>query len=699
MSRSPRSRIHAARVVLGLPLCLLLSLWSAPAMAFDYLEHAFFTDDACSRTQRLLLSRLVMSPSDELLLSKYLALAMMCPERWDRPYCEGGYKQLQGNLNRLKSAPYKSHDYSVTLGDYAALPDHLSRFGPIKNLPRAQDDGLVAQTFEWMAGQGSAGGVIEDVAEDACETQDLSPWKTILEDIEAYLGFSQKTHAPLEVPADYLTPLARAPIPQGPSDPAGVYSFDNPHYLDLVLRNHHHFGQPAFTTWLGFHGAAVQISARPCEQIFALEPDLTEELASGIPGLADVDWDDLKPDDLARRGCAVLKVIAERRLQQWAKRADPTLIAPVKNALMMLKQRSNNAVDALARDRLLDRVVTSLASLVFEGSGLHFLQDGLASGHMRTIRTRGGLQEVRYDHNRDNREGVVAVLRTRQGAYPFVAFGDTYLLGPAFGGRRLCQWSILAALQPTHEEISTCLIQHQRGLLTATTIASILDWALGGTLYGSQSTPAEGQSPCDALPDLERFICAQLPSRPTLVAGDVDGLDRGPMPLLQGSLPVPPPAFSYESLSTKLGMDVAGDAMQIKLDLAFLEELDDYANWLTSYRVGLGATLGRGDRDQWLMDFGYQFHWRWAARFTIDAGMSAYVGFRGFQREDIDLFMGLSPVVGLTILPEGWIKMPLELSISYRAPVTFLNSSTGFFGGDVFEGNWLYVGFGLAFLR
>ena len=695
-SATRRVALHASGALLT--LCALG--WSPPALAYDYLEHAFLTDHACLRVQRQLRDRLMSAHApDDALMARYMALGLLCPERWDRPYCQDDYKQLMGNVNRLKAPPHLSHDYSITLGDYAALPDHLSRFGPIKHLPRAGQDGLVAQTFGWMSRVGSAGGVIEDVAEDACETDDLVPWSIVLEDIEAYMRRLAGRAQPLEVPEDYLTPLARSPVPQGPSDPSGPYSFDNPHYLDLVLRNHHHFGLPAYSTWLGFHSAAVQISARACEQIFALEDDHLEAMARGVPGFEDVSWDDLGPQALAQRGCALLKVHVERRLLEWVKRGDPLLVAPVKGRVLSLLRPLERPDQAIARDLLLDRVVTAIAGLIFEGSGLHFLQDGLASGHMRTIRTRGGLQEVRYDHNRDNREGVVAILRTRAGSYPFVAFGDTFLLGPALPGRRRCDWATLAELKPSPEEITTCLIQHQRGLLTSTSMASLLDWALGGTLYGRPlaDAPLPPGSPCGSLPALDQFICANLPAQATMVAGE--SVIPGEPYLHHGELPVPPPPFSYESLSVKLGMDVAGDATQLKLDVSLLSELDAYADWLTSYRVGVAATIGQDDRDQWLLDLGYHFHWRWAARFTLDAGLSAFFGFRGFKRQSLAFFMGLSPVVGFTILPEGWIKMPLEINVSYRPPVTFFDSTQGFLGGDVFEGHWLYVGFGLAFMQ
>jgi hypothetical protein len=677
-----------------------LVLWVFPCSAwtYDYLEHAFFTDLACTKTQRLLLSTLRDTPDDEVIASRYLALSLFCPQHWKAPYCDDGYKLAQGTVNRLESPPRDSHDYSITLGDYAALPDHLSRFGPIRNLPRAGKDGLIAQTYSWLAATGSAGGVIEDVAEDACETDGLAVWDTIQTDIESYLDRARELGEPLRVPAPYLSPLARAPVPKGPADPAGSYSFDNPHYLDLVLRNHHHFGTAAYSTWLGFHSAALQISERTCEETFALEPDLVDSLADDMTGFDHLDWDDLSERELATQGCALLRVHVSRRLSQWRDFGAREFVDPVRPILMSLAERPAKGAEDRIRRRLLDRVLSGVASLVFEASAVHFLQDGLAAGHMRTIRTRGGLQEVRYDHDRDNTEGVVAVLRTRAGAYPFVAFGDTYLLGPPLTDKSACIWPTPDKPPLTQEEVSTCLVQHQRGLLTAATMASLLDWTLGGTLDSSPPTPLADSSVTRAA-ELAAFVSAHLPSQPTMVAGEDEGQRNQNMALSHGSLPVPPPPFSYESLSVKLGMDVAGDATQLRLDLAFLTELDAFADWMRSVRFGLAATLGQLNRDQWLADVGFHFHWRWAARFTLEAGMSAYLGFRGFKREDLTFFAGLSPVAGLTVLPEGWIKMPLEVSVSYRPPITFLDSEDGFFGRDVLEGNWLYLGFGLAFMR
>lgn len=691
------------KIVLG--LLVGFGFWfagSADAHAYDYLEHAYFTDDACVRVQKLLAQSLKGKKATDDLMARYIALGMYCPVQWKKPYCKGGYKLMAGHINRLEKPPAKSKDYSVTLGDYAALPDHLSRFGPIRGLPRAGKNGLVERTWEWIGDDpDSAGGVIEDVAEDACETDNLAPWSTIDQDINAYLGRIEKTKQPLRVPEAYLSPMARAAVPKGPSDPAGLYSFDNPHYLDLVLRNHHHFGVQAYSSWLGFHSAAVQIAARTCEDTLALDDDVMEDLADDVPGFEDIDWEELSASSYRTRACGLLKFYMRRHLHHWAKSQPAAMIPPVKKALDRLFAPTMDPAQLVYQELFLDRIIGAVSALVFEGSGLHFLQDGLASGHMRTIRTRGGLQEVRYDHDEDNREGVVAIFRTRSGSYPFVAFGDTYLLGPALKGRRRCDWTTIAKDKPTKAEITTCLVQHQRGLMAAATMASLLDWALGGTLYGKpQLNPTPKVSLARKCPgsSLDQFICAHLPTQATMVAGEELPEGFGNQHVHHGALPVPPPAFSYESLTLRFGMDVAGDALQTKLNVAFLSELDDYANWLTSYRIGIGLTFGQQQREQIFADFGYHFHWRWAARFLIDAGLSTYAGLRNFQQEDISFFGGIAPVVGTTVLPEGWVKMPLEITLSYRVPLTLLTSNEGI-PDRIFEGHWFYVGFGLAFLK
>lgn len=740
-----------------LPVCgaLALNLVVAvsPAQAFDYLEHSYFTDTACHRVQAQLATHIAAHPDDVELKARYLALGLFCPTSWQPRYCEDDEKLITGSIHDLARPPALSRDVSLTLGDYAALPDHFARFGPVKNLPLAGKDGLWDWTTRWMTRRrpGGVGGVVEDVAEDACETDGLPDWERIQQDIDAYLARAEE--APLQVPESLLSPLSRAPIPRGPTDPAGAYSFDNPHYLDLVLRNHNHFGVQAYSSWLGFHGAGIEIASRSCESTLALDDWRLRKISKRIPGFDHIDFGDLPEQERATKACAMLGEVVRGRLDAWRRNADPALLAPVARELALLlddedgpleaqqstspPQDSGDAsitarpdmTDILQAAHLLDATTSSVMGLVFEGSGLHFLQDGLAAGHMRTIRTRGGLKEARYDHDQDNRHGVVALMRTRAGVFPLVAFGDSFMLGPVDqSAPSACEGFEAVATgledETRRHQVSVCLIQHQRGILTASSMASLLDWALGGTLYGleegvddhvemSSGSGAAGgkesasehkipnhnafRSICERLSGLERFICAHLPSRPTFVAGEELPVGVYGDVMHQGSLPVPPPPFSYEALTTRVGFDIGGRAPQVNVSFTLLSELDDLANWLTSYRLGLTTSLGDGVSQQGFIDFTYSFHWRWAARFLIDGGVSTYAGFRDFD-EDPQFFTGLSPVVGLTALPEGWIKIPLEFSLSYRLPINVFVARQGFFQRPVLDGHWLYVGFGLAFM-
>ncbi len=675
----------------------LVMLWSGSAQAFDYLEHSYFTDLACARVQPMLAARLAERPDDVGLAMRLVALGVTCPQRWELPYCADDYKMAEGSLNRLERGPAESHDHSITLGDFSALPDHLASWGPARGYPRAGTDGLVMRVMEWMAAAyGTSGGVVEDVAEDACETYGLASFDVMQADVDEALSRLAVSGKPESVPDKLLSPLVRAPIKKGPRDPAAAYSFDNPHYLDLVLRNHNHFGEDAHATWHGYHSTALEISQTPCEQTLGLNADELEALAEEFGGeLEQVAWDELGEEALQREGCALVGSLSARRAREWARRGDPAMVAAVGPWLDRLA-----AEDKLPRSgRVLQRALAqAVVGLVFEGGGLHFLQDGLSAGHMRTIRTRGGLLESRYDHDRDNQEGVAALVRTRSGDYPIVAFGDTYLGGLPYHGSRVCDWISLvkADAGPTH--VSDCLIQQQRGWLVAATMASLIDWALGGVFIAPLGREEEAIPPCEVLKGLERWVCHVMPLEAPVAFGDrVALLDRG-SPMLHAELPVPPPPFSYEALSARLGMNLTGSAPQIHVSVTFLSELDVLANWLTSYRVGVAATLGDGERNQYLMDFSYNFHWRWAARFLVDMGVFAWGGLRNFDRE-VSAFAGAGPQVGLTLLPEGWTKTPLEISLLYRVPVVFASSNNGFFGEYVIDGHWLYIGFGLAFMK
>jgi hypothetical protein len=678
----------AAAVMVG-----LLS-WSATASAFEYIEHTYFSDRACLEAQRRLGAHLDETGGDKGDVARYLALALTCPRSWEQPYCRDGDKQLQAGINPLTAPPPDSGELAVTLGEFSALVDHLSKFGPIAGLGRIGPMGLTYETWSWLTGEpGDAGGVIGRVAHQGCRHGDYVPWERVEHDISSFMKRVDARGEFEEVPPGLLSPVVREPIPAGPSDPSGTYSFINPHYLDLVLRNHSHFGEHAYSAWLGFHSAAVSVSGRSCEEILAFDAAQLGRLASRVDGFERLDWEAMDEDAQARSGCAMLRTATRQRLVHWAEQADPELVDPVRQTVETLAGADDRAPVQL------DDVVVALTSLVMEGAGLHYLQDGLASGHMRTIRSKEQLSEVRYDHDADNREGLVALLQTRSGGYPFVAFGDTYLLGPVqFSVPVDCDWSTLAQSEPSKALVSSCLIQHQRGILVATSAASLVDWGLGGTLYDAAPDKVSQQpAACERDNPLEAFVCRALPVRPTRVAGEDSAsgwvLERMP----HGSIPVPPPMFGYESLSFGIGLEATGDATQLGLHLTLLSELDDRANWLTSHRMGLRSTYGQANLNQFMLDYAYGFHWRWSARFLVDARGEIFTGLRGLD-DDVAFFTGVAPHFSLTILPEGWTKLPVELSLGYRFPMVFYGSDAGFFGEGFVGGHWVLLGLGLAFM-
>lgn len=523
-----------------------------------------------------------------------------------------------------------------------------------------------------------------------------------------------------------MSPLVRAPAPLGPGDPSWIYTIDNPLYLDLILRNHDHFGEQAYAAWLGFHSAAVQIEGSRCEDTIALDFRTLRRMAGRLDWRPDLDWKDLSEAARARAGCQLLGEVVRRRVIAWQVRAPVELTRPVDGffarlglepdeggadgvALSTVNPLAFRAQDAgVISERTSsasrgpwEPVVNAVSALVFEGAGLHYLQDSLAAGHMRTIRTRGGLKEARWDHDRDNREGVVAILRTRGGEAPFVALGDRNVFGPDQPGAQRCQPEMLEQTHLEPAQVTACIRQHQRGLLVASSMSSLLDWGLGGPLFGYEvgAESHEAGRVCEDADDLVQFACSNLPSEATRVTGQQTPEPHPPITLHHGSLPVPPPPFSYESVATRVGFDITGQAAQISITLTLLSELGHNGYWLTSHRVGVYGGLGNFRNEQWFLDYAYSFHWRMAARFTLDAGASAFLGFRDFGTESLSFFSGLSPTVGLTGLPEGWIKIPLEITLTYRLPLTFFTSSEGFFGERVVNGHWFYVGLGLAFMR
>ena len=687
----PGVAVRGSFILVFSTFVLLGTMAPKKAAAYEYLEHSYFADRACLAAQERLAGRIQKNPDDASLASRYLALAVMCPNQWNKPYCKDDYKLLEANINRLPEAPEEGGDLAITLGDMAALPDHVSRFGPVRNLSGAEDKGLLSNVLEWIAGEpDGAGGIIADVSEDACETDDQVPWETVESDIAGQLAIQeQKQSLPL-LPANMLAPLARAKVARGPSDPTAGYSIDNPHYLDLVVRSNNHFGIPAYSAWLGFHGTAVDISSRACEHTLGLTADALEDLAEGLAAYEDLDWDELSSQDRKVKGCEVLSERIRRRLLEWGRRAPDRFVTPMAPFLQQLAVTAPVAGLSEVVRAQLDSTVTAVMGLVFEGSGLHYLQDGLSAGHMRTIQLRG-LGETRYDHDFDNREGVVALLQTAKGEHIFIAHGDSYLLGPTVSTSAECSQP---ATVDNLGRVTTCLIRHQRGLLVSLAEASLVDWALSGYMYGKENGPL----PC-ATPDKdELFLCHNLPLAAIRIPGqELSGHKKEPR-LQPSVMPLPPPPFAYESLAINVGTEVGGASNLFGLDMSFYDTLGKSSGWLTNYRIGFRTTQGEAERNQFVGDFSYGFHWRWAARVLLDLEPIAYGGVRGAGGNRSG-FAGLGTRTGITVLPEGWVKIPLEISLSHRMPVTILTSDKGFFGSDSgVDGHWFQFSLGLAFM-
>jgi len=185
-----------------------------------------------------------------------------------------------------------------------------------------------------------------------------------------------------------------------------------------------------------------------------------------------------------------------------------------------------------------------------------------------------------------------------------------------------------------------------------------------------------------------------LPMRAAVVSGANTPPHRT-VALQYGTLPLPPPDYSYQSLSVRVGLEIPDKVTQIGVKLSFLEQLDHPGHWMTSYRFGLHTTLGEAKNNQWVLDGSYQFHYRLSARGMIEAGPFLFGGLR-----DIDspsFFAGVGPSIGMAFLPEGWINMPLELTVTYRLPLIMFSSTNGFFNDDLIDGHWLQFGLGLAY--
>lgn len=668
--------------------------------AFEYLEHSYLTDRACQQAKERLGPLIEARPDDPDIQARYLALALVCPNRRIDEYCIDQNKAVTAPIEDVGQRPWNASDFPLTLGDVSALNDHVSRLGPIDGLSGAERPGLTRDLLDWFADdEPSVDSTVERVGSQGCTNAENVPWRRVEEDVEAVADGLFETGRPVGIPSELLSPMARSSIIHGTEDPSVRYTMSNPHYLDLVLRNHNHFGEEAFDTWLGYHSASLNIAGRRCEQSWAMGPDATEEIAGELKQFEDIDFDALTDDERAELGCAAVGDHIRRGLLDWAERTEDEPPGPIADFIDRLRGFSEQAdpVEIIGLRRDLDRIGAALKSLVFQASGLHYLQDGFAGGHVRTIRTRGGLAEARHDHDYDNEEGLSVVLRTRAGDFPFVAFGDQFLLGDQGFRPDDCDWHQLAAEAGTGAEdpdrVAACLLRYQRGLVVAVSTAGLIDWAVGG-MMDDPVDPAR----CEAS-DTESAVCDLLPLTPVSTPGALPARNVDETTGLRpGNMPVPPPPFSYESLVTTVGFDIGGSATQYGLQLTMLTEFDRFAHWLTSWRVGIGATNITDDNRQIVGRLSHNFHYRFSARVMFEGGLFGMAGLEG-SGDSLSFIGGGGPAVGITALPEGWLKIPLELSTSFRVPMTFFTSGHGFSSDSLgIDGYWFQLGLGLAFM-
>lgn len=692
-----RERTTMARPFL-LILLSLASLFSfaSTAQAYEYIEHAYFADQACWHAQHQLAPTLQQHPDDHDLRARYLALALTCPEQDPTHYCIDGEKAVSSFINPVGDQPWDHSAHSLTLGDYSALVDHVSRLGPIDGLAGAEDKGFLQDILHYFTSDDpDIQGILRRIAARTCDDADDVPWAQVGADIDSVTKTFFDNQAPDAIPPAFLSSLVRAAPPQGPTDPVVRFTMVNPHYLDLVLRNFNHFGDQAFDSWVGHHSTSLSIASTRCEDLYSLTYRDARRMARNLPHFEDIPWSDLDEAQLAAKGCAVLSEHVRRRLIQWSYRADPALVDPVRPFIDEISTLPDQESDHHRQATLaeLNRTASALKALVFQGTGLHYLQDGFAGGHIRTIRDHGSLGESRYNHNYDNEEGLSAVLRTRAGDFPFVAFGDAFMLGAHQEMPPHCHLEHLHPASLSPQQVTACLMRHQRGLVTASASAALIDWAVGGMLMEPADPGACQQSP------LHQATCNLLPLTAVASAGALPPNhpepDRG---LHHGDLPVPPPDFAYESLVTAMAFDVAGSKAQYGLQLTLHSQLDRYAHWLTSYRAALRGSYGLDNENQILTELSYNFHFRLSTRLMFEAGAGGFAGFDGIG-DSLRFMSGLFPSTGVVVLPEGWIKAPLDVSVSFRFPMTFFTSTHGFSSQSInIEGFWLQLGLGLAFM-
>lgn len=583
----------------------VLLVLSTNAFAFDYLEHSYLSDRACLEAQQKLAP---LVAKDDAQAARYLALSLLCPARWEAPYCEGTYKQAEGTLNLIQPAK-QSGDHSVTFGDLSALQDHLAELGAIRGVPQSANEGLTSRVLDWLDETGDAGGVVSDVAEDGCETLVPIRWSALLQEQKRLDGVDTR-----------LTKwLTRSPARKVVEDPAGAYSFDNPQYLDLVLHNHGHFGPAAWRNWAGLHATAHQLLSSRCEDIL---PD-----AAKCPELA-----------------AKLKL----RVLAWSERAAPELVIPVMPYLEALRAEPGAGPKSMA-------IFAPLVSFVFEGASLHYLQDSLSGGHVRVDRAAYGLYDSRGLHDADSRNGVPVRIRTMSASTELVLFGDGYLLDAK-------EEPFECDDKADAEALTLCLLRTQRS------------WVLG----------ASTASLAELLALDSKFVAAHLPIAPP-------GIDDGERPI--GVPPTPPGPLSYQSILLSTSVDAAGGPPQLGVRTVFLTPLGQRANWMTSYHAGILTRLGQGRTSAVTGELAYMFHWRWAARWLINMGPYAFFGATGFG-DRVRPILGIGPSVGTSVLPEGWIHLPLEVGVHYRMPVRLFDGTRNI----GIEAHWVELTIGLAIM-
>lgn len=616
-------------------LSTLFIFLTKQAFALNFIEHSFFTDLSCDLALKQLESKLHKNQS---LVPKYIALSLFCPVNMEEDYCSDEYKHVKSYINRLDGVPSKTGKHSVSLGDIAAWADHIANYGPIKSYPRASREGLLLELEEWLEGEDeTVGGVLEDVAEDSCESRNPVEWAKHKESI------MEQLKNPIRIDSKFSMPGNRKELVKGPHDPAGLYSFDNPQYLDLILNNHHHFGSRSYETWLGFHATAIDISGKKCEDIYEGDSN-----------------------------CTKFRSLVKKRIQQWAKFEkieNPILL----KAISALKNNSPGARD------LLDRSSTALISLLFEGGGNHYLQDNFAGGHLRGNRGDLSLEDARYFHDTDNKNGVFAEFKSSTKSFSFLAYGDDYLLGP--GSLEVFQ-DCKVKSKNSKDQAANCILKQQKAMIVAATTSSLLDWAYGGVMY---------EKKCD--PKKNSFICENLPTKP-VVSSQVEDTSKVKI-LKRASLPQPPPRFSYQSLSLSHAFNEDNEILNDGLNLSFLSSLGNEAGWLTSYNFGLNYSHGNSYGKN-SIEMSYMFHWRWAARFLINASPYIEIGKQVKSGVSKDVY-GIGTKLGVSLLPEGWIRIPLEINFTVKTPLNLYDPNKLKTSKD--ENSQTYeLSIGLAFL-